>query len=292
MALVSLTVVLSAGCTPSTKPVVVSSVTMSPTPSVTPKPSVTPAPVAASTTPYRSPEDIYLLHNAIYTAGRIQAVPCKLPQIALRTQKQIQQYSTAILDCLQRAWKPLVERADAVYRPATVYTVKQKSRTACGLFAGKYDGFYCAANTGIYIDWQHLVEDRDRDRVWAGVYLQFVMAHEFGHHLQQLLWISTYYDDRWEHTTGAARLEQMRRHELQASCFASAFLGANQQTLDLHGEKLEDYREAAYSGDDDSPGDPPDHGSHKSSTAWAKAAFKAKSPSACNTWTVPAKRVT
>ena len=66
----------------------------------------------------------------------------------------------------------------------------------------------------------------------------------------------------------------------------------NQQTLDLYGERLEAYRDAAYAGDDDAPTVPPDHGSRKSSTAWAQAAFKAKSPSACNTWPVPAKRVT
>jgi hypothetical protein len=212
-----------------------------------------------------------------------------LLQIALQTQKEVQQYANAILDCLQRAWKPMVGRAQAEYFPATVYAVKQKSKTACGMFAGMYDGFYCGTNFGIYLDWHALVEDGDR--VFAGEYLQFTMAHEFGHHVQQLVQISSYYDDRWTAAAGAARLEQMRRHELQASCFASAFLGANQKTLGLSGANLQDYREAAYAGDEDTRGTPRDHGSRKSSTAWAKAAFKAKSPSACNTWQAPAKQV-
>jgi hypothetical protein len=80
-----------------------------------------------------------------------------------------------------------------------------------------------------------------------------------------------------------------RRHELQASCFGAAFIGANQKTLDLRGSKLAHYRWVASLGD--APGVARDHGSDKSNTAWSSAAFKAKSPSACNTWAAPAKRV-
>jgi predicted metalloprotease len=237
-------------------------------------------------------EKIYLLRNKIYSAGQVPAVACELPQIALRTQKAVQRYSNAVLDCLQRAWKPVVGRADVAYFPSAVHAVNQGSKTACGIFGKDDNGFYCPEDSEIYLDWDELVEDPMYDRVWAGVYIQFTMAHEFGHHVQQLVGISTYFDQRWEQATGAAQHEEMRRHELQASCFASAFLGANQQTLDLNGIRFQDYEDAAYSGDDDPPASTPDHGSRKSSTAWAQAAFEAKSPSACNTWAVPAKRVT
>jgi len=287
MALAGLLLVLSAGCTPSAAPAVVLSTAPGPTP-VASRPARV-APTARST--YQSPGDFYLLHNEIYSAGQVPAVPCKLPKIPLQTQKEVQQYANAVLGCLERAWKPVVERADVVYSSTVVYVVDQGWKTGCGIFGKDDEGFYCA-DAGIYLDWDQFTEESPDDRVWAGVYLQFTMAHEFGHHVQQLTGISSYFDDRWSEASGAARLEQMRRHELQASCFASAFLGANQQTLDLYGERLEAYRDAAYAGDDDAPTVPPDHGSRKSSTAWAQAAFKAKSPSACNTWSVPAKRVT
>ena len=38
----------------------------------------------------------------------------------------------------------------------------------------------------------------------------------------------------------AARVAESRRNELQASCFAAAFFGANQETLQVYGERLED----------------------------------------------------
>jgi predicted metalloprotease len=240
---------------------------------------------------YRSPEDIYLLHNKIYSVGKVPAVACSLPDIRLRSQKTVQQYSNAILDCLQRAWKPLVVRADVGFSPSAVYAVNQGSKTACGTFGKDDEGYYCPANSGIYLDWDLLVEDEDYDHTAAQAYLEFTMAHEYGHHVQQLVGISTYFDDRWEHATGAARLEQTRRHELQASCFGSAFLGAHREALDLWGDKLWDYEWSAHTGDDDPPIRERDHGSHKSATAWTDAAFEAKSPAACNTWVAPAKRV-
>ncbi|TDW15478.1 neutral zinc metallopeptidase [Kribbella kalugense] len=311
-ALVGLAVVLSAGCTPSRAPAAASApsattpstTTPSPVaPLVTPTPKPSRAPVAPKTvrarpkateaTPtYRSLEKTYLVRNKIYSAGRVPAVTCELPQIELTTRKEVQQYASAVLGCLQRAWKPVVERSDVAFFPAKVYAVNAGSKTRCGILTKELGGFYCSEGSGIYLDWQQFVEDDAHGREWAGVYLQFTIAHEFGHHVQQLVGISPYFDDRWAEATGAARLEQMRRHELQASCFASAFFGANQQTLDLYYAKLQAYLDAARSGDDDPPATTPDHGSRESSTAWAEAAFKAKSPSACNTWAAPAKRVT
>lgn len=255
--------------------------------------SSTPARAAASSVPaYESVEDVYLLHNKVYSAGQVPAVSCKLPDSPLVTRKDVQLYSVAVLACLERAWKPVVERADVVYEPTKVYVVGDGDRTACGRFgADDADAFYCDDNTDIYLGWQNHVVDEDYGKVWAQTYLQFVMAHEFGHHVQQLVGISGYYDDRWDRTKGAAQLEQTRRHELQATCFAAAFLGANWVTLDLYGERLDAYEDAAYAGDEDDPSAPHDHGSSKSSTYWSDAAFTAKSPEACNTWAAPANRV-
>jgi hypothetical protein len=239
-----------------------------------------------------SPEEVYLLHNAIYAVGKVPAVVCKLPHPALRTQKAVQQFTNAFLDCLQRAWQPLVDGAGVAYIPTKAYAVARNAKTGCGTIGADDDAFYCPQNNDIYLDWRGFVVGGDVDQLWAESYVEFVVAHEFGHHVQQLVGISTYYDARWEAAKGAAQLEQTRRHELQATCFAGAFLGANQKTLDLYGAHLEDYRDAAYVGDEDSKSAPHDHGSRKSATAWSNAAFKAKSPSACNTWVVPANKVT
>lgn len=254
-----------------------------------PKPRV--VPTTSDTPPdLGSLEDGYLLKNDVYAAGQVPAVPCKLPNSALRTKKDVQSYSNAVVECLSRAWKPVVERANVIFVPTTVYTVVQGAKTGCGTFGTEDDAYYCPQNNDIYLDWHNYTADGDR--VWAQTGLQFVLSHEFGHHVQQLVGIMQASDSDLSEATGAPGLEQSRRLELQATCFAAAFLGANQKTLALYGERLEDLHLFAYSGDENAPASPRDHGSRKSSTYWSKGAFKAKSPSACNTWAAPTKRVT
>ncbi|MGZ0148627.1 neutral zinc metallopeptidase [Kribbella sp. WER1] len=251
-------------------------------------------PVVASATPTVtsvSLEETYLLHNKLYSAGQVPAVGCYLPGGPLKTRSDVQRFANAELVCLQRAWKPVVERADVAFYPTALYIVTVGARTACGSFDDDADAFYCPDNSDVYLDWTVFAEADVDDRPYAVASLLFVMAHEFAHHLQQLTGISAYYDDRLDRTTGAASLEQTRRLELQASCLAAAFLGANQQTLNLYDERYEGYEEEASTGDED-VGLDRDHGSRKNNTAWTEAAFSTKSPSACNTWTAPAKRVT
>lgn len=257
---------------------------------MSPKPRVVPRKPLATPT-YSARGQKHLVRNKIYSAGEVPAVACVLPDVALRSQKAVQQYSRAIQDCLQRAWKPVVVRAGVRFGPSAVYAINQGSKTACGTFGTADEGYYCPEDSGIYLDWDVFVEDTRFSHVAAQVYLQATMAHEFGHHVQQLVGISTYYDDRWGEITGPAHLEPMRRHELQASCFGSAFLGANQASLNLYDDRFEWYRWAAQSGDDDSPGRVRDHGSRASNTSWTDAAFAARSPAACNTWVASATSV-
>ncbi|MFD7159783.1 neutral zinc metallopeptidase [Kribbella sp. NPDC059898] len=232
-------------------------------------------PQTPSPTTYTSLEDAYLVHNPLYSAGQVPAVQCNLPDVPLTTRSDVQRSGDAMIVCLERAWKPVVERADLHFLPTDLYVVTVGAGTACGDFDDDSDAFYCADDSGIYVDWAQHVEESPDDRQYASAYLLYVLAHEFGHHLQQLVGIMGYSDDS---------LERGRRLELQASCLAAAFLGANQATLNLYGDRFDAYHDGAGTGDHD-------HGSGKNNKAWSKAAFAAKSPSACNTWAAPAKRV-
>ncbi|MGZ0148628.1 neutral zinc metallopeptidase [Kribbella sp. WER1] len=216
-----------------------------------------------------------LLDNQLYSAGQVPAVACSLPDGPLKTQTDVQRTGDAMVVCLERAWKPVVERADESFSPTTLHVMTVGSQTACGDFDDDTDAFYCSENSDIYLDWTQHVEESPDDRQDVSAYLLFVLAHEFGHHLQQLVGIMAYSDDS---------LEESRRIELQASCLAAAFLGANRDTLNLYDDRFDAYEDGAYSGDYG-------HGSGKNNKFWSKAGFAAKSPSACNTWAAPVKRV-
>src|SRR5207248_2345715 len=136
----------------------------------TPTPARTVVSHAPSVPSYESLENIYLLHNKLYSAGQMPAVSCRLPDSQMQTRKDVQQYSTAVLACLERAWKPVVEQADVVYEPTKVYAVDNSDRTGCGPFGDDADALYCDDNTDIYVSWQNHVVNEDFDKVWAQTY--------------------------------------------------------------------------------------------------------------------------
>lgn len=119
------------------------------------------------------------------------------------------------------------------------------------------------------------------------------LAHEYGHHVQLLtnILISSTSREGWAKTT-AAKLEESRRAELQATCLGAAFLGANKKSLGLGGEKLDTWEfQTKHSGDEYDPKKVRDHGSRKNTWLWAGAAFKTTSPASCNTFTAPPAKV-
>lgn len=231
-----------------------------------------------------------LLRNALYRAGVVPAVSCPLPPGPLATKAALQAYGRQVLVCLERAWEPLVARSSARFRSPGLRAVEVGESTACRRVRDDiYPAFYCSADSTIYFKWKGYAEKRGDIRAFVQNDMILMMAHEYGHHLQEMAGIL---EVKWElsdQKSGAAKLEWTRRSELQASCFAAAFLGANQKALGLYGERLDDMRWRERNGDD--PGSPRDHGSEQSNEAWSSAAFASKTPAACNNWIVPAARV-
>jgi hypothetical protein len=227
----------------------------------------------------------YLVGNKLYSAGRVPAVKCVLPTAALVSKSTLDSYIRAYMGCLDRAWSPLLKRAGHDFRPATLHLVKHNSEGACG--AADSGVFYCRADHGIYIDTAVYLTNGSQQ--WRRVALLYAVSHEYGHHLQMLAGILLNNPEYSQ--TGAVMLESSRRLELQASCFAMTFLGANQQTLNLRGARLR-LLSIGDGGDEDYPKTPRDHGSRKSFRYWEPAGFKAKNPAACNTWAASSSRVT
>ncbi|WBQ04298.1 neutral zinc metallopeptidase [Kribbella sp. CA-293567] len=212
---------------------------------------------------------------------------CKLPAGLLISKVAVDRYAKAFMVCLDKAWAPVVSRAGTTYAPPLLYAVQVGASTACGKFGGEdYLAYYCHDNGAIYFDWQEYADPSGEVSVEAEVELQVLMAHEHGHHLQQLLWITTSFS---EDAVTAAELEESRRLEIQASCFGFAFLGANRTGLGLTGYRkffLDDIDESG-----DEPGETRSHGSPRNNRVWSRAAFASRSPASCNTWAAPAAKV-
>jgi predicted metalloprotease len=263
-------------------------------PSVRPK---EPAPVEPLPSPTVTvtvqpvPDAVRVKQNKLYAAGRLASVRCKEPAVKPTTKAAVLKFYQAVLPCLNQSWAPLVRKAGYEFRAPKLVMFEEQLPSAC---SGRTDlSFYCGGDETITMRWQDDVKNYRRDKSSARVSMLYTLAHEYGHHVQMLTHILISSDSRegWA-TTQAAKLEESRRLELQASCLGAAFLGANKQSLQFTGQKLKVWQfQARHSGDEYNPKKVRDHGSRKNHWLWTGPAFQTANPKSCNTFTAPPAKV-
>ena len=122
------------------------------------------------------------------------------------------------VNSVQRFWKDEFARRGRTYEPATTYFESGQWQTGCGPASTDVGPFYCPADKHVYIDLAFLDELHDRFGATGGSLAQgYVIAHEYGHHVQDLLGTL----DQGANTTGAQGTSV--RTELQADCFAGVW---------------------------------------------------------------------
>jgi len=283
-----------------TEPVAVVSPTSIPTATPTPTPTRTPIPTPTRrSTPGRpAPTDWSnltdpVLHHKLYSAGKVPAVRCALPQPNLTSKAAMVAYAKVLVGCMDKAWAPVVEKSDAVLTPPEVFAYSSKRPAAtpeCSDPPTTSGAFYhWSGLTGkiCFAVERYLGAD---DPVANTIDFQRMIAHEYGHHVQRSVGILTLYTELMHGKSETGQLEVLRRKELQASCLGAAFLGANKAAFRLSGERLEIWRYIVQHVGDEY-GEVRDHGSRKNHGYWSIRAFDSANPASCNTFTAPAKRV-
>lgn len=216
------------------------------------------------------------MRNKLYRVGKVRAVPCVLPEEVARSEVALTSYGRALVDCMNRAWAPLITRSGFGFRPTKIVAIGTGVCTDPPSTA-----FYNSEFETICIDWQSY--GLENAASWRTVQLQVDLSHEYGHHLQLLTGIMDNYD---LNTPSWAELEHERRMELQASCFGSAFLSSHRNAMGFTSWRLNEWEHiATMTGDDNAPTGPHDHGSSNSYSYWNHRGFRSADPASCNTFT-------
>lgn len=117
------------------------------------------------------------------------------------------------------------------YREPTLTIVDGSTSTPCGVASNQVGPFYCPPNEGVYVDptfWQLL---RQQFGASAGNLAQlYVLAHEYGHHIQYITGTMDKYPNN-----GTGATSNGVRMELQADCYAGAWIGAMTEQKDASG---------------------------------------------------------
>jgi uncharacterized protein len=114
-------------------------------------------------------------------------------------------------------WKQIFNQANRTYQEPTLVLFSDAAQSACGYSSAAVGPFYCPGDAKVYLDLSFFAE-LDRRFGAPGDFAQaYVVAHEVGHHVQNLLGI---FDRvRGSQTRGNANALSVRQ-ELQADCFA------------------------------------------------------------------------
>lgn len=226
-----------------------------------------------------------LTGNALYRTGAAPAGHCPEPEITAGSAASAKRYLLPLQQCLTRYWSERFKKAGLDFSAPRVRFITRPQRTAaCGKWPKNVQGLYCHGSRTLV-----LLLDRNVLRDPGDLYLLHLLGHEYGHHVQNRSGIWRAYD-RLPYRSKAEYLEQERRLELQADCFAGAFIGSIWQSLD---RSAADWRELLdvlrESGDEQFK--VRDHGKGRNQAWWTHRGFTAKSPAACNTWSASSSQV-
>lgn len=166
-------------------------------------------------------------------------------------EEELKQFVSVVLAKSEDVWNDVFRQNGRQYREPTLVLFTGQVRSACGMAGAAVGPFYCPGDEKVYIDLSFYDELRRRFSAPGDFAQAYVIAHEVGHHVQNLLDISDRVDAMQRRVTEAEANQLSVRLELQADFFAGVFARhvQNQGMLEA-GDIEEALRAASAVGDD------------------------------------------
>ena len=192
----------------------------------------------------------------------------------------------------ENTWEKLFAAQGQQFRaPKLVFFGQQGGQSGCGAAMSAMGPFYCPSDQGIYLDTGFFDELRTRFGAPGDFAQYYVIAHEFGHHIQTLTGTSEQVQ-RAQRRAGQREGNALSvRLELQADCYAGVWAAQNRDRLEP-GDVEEGMRAAQAIGDDTLQREAqgrvvPDsftHGSSAQRQEWLRRGMQSGDPAVCDTF--------
>lgn len=206
-------------------------------------------------------------------------------------QDELGEFATVVLASTEDTWHDLFARQGRTYREPTLVLFDDAVRSACGLQGSAVGPFYCPADGQVYLDLSFFHQLERRFGAPGDFAQAYVIAHEVGHHVQNLLGISAEVR-RAQQGVGAERANELSvGMELMADCLAGVW-GYHAREMLEPGDVEEGMRAAAAIGDDalqrhaEGRVRPESwtHGSSRQRQEWLRRGLSTGDPDACDTF--------
>jgi len=221
------------------------------------------------------------------------------PRQAGAPSDEMGKFVAAVLGSTEATWKVVFEKAGETYRPPRLVMFSGATRSGCGFAQSAMGPFYCPPSREVYLDTSFFNDLERRFRGCSGNACQFaqayVIAHEVGHHVQNMLGILPRVQQAQRAAGSEAERNQLQvRVELQADCFAGVWahqaeqkwkvlqpgdIEAAMQTAAAIGDDMLQKRSQGYVVPDSFT-----HGSSAQRQRWFMTGFKEGTVAACNTF--------
>ncbi|WP_332671042.1 KPN_02809 family neutral zinc metallopeptidase [Aromatoleum sp.] len=211
---------------------------------------------------------------------------------------ELARFASMVLADTEDTWGPIFESAGGQYREPRMVLFTGATRSACGVGQAEMGPFYCPADQKVYLDLSFFDELHSRFAAPGDFAQAYVIAHEVGHHVQNLLGIS----ERVQQARGRVSEREANalsvRLELQADCLAGVWghhADRTRQILET-GDVEEALGAASAIGDDRLQKEVqgralPDsftHGSSAQRTRWFRTGLERGDLRACDTFSAGA----
>jgi hypothetical protein len=235
----------------------------------------------------------------LFDGGSTAAVPTQssgevgAPVSETASEAESRELSTWVLNNAQARWAQLLPQAfNQQYRDARLVFFRQVVQSGCGTAQSAMGPFYCPLDERAYIDLGFYDELRERFGAPGDFAQAYVLAHEIGHHVQNVLGTSNRVRELQERRRDQANALSVRL-ELQADCFAGVWANGIRAEGRLDpGDVEEGLGAAAAVGDDrlqrQSAGsvNPESftHGTSEQRMTWFRRGFENGDPRNCDTF--------
>jgi hypothetical protein len=201
-----------------------------------------------------------------------------------------------VLGETEDAWNGIFAAAGERYVEPKLVLFRGGVESACGMASAATGPFYCPSDQKVYLDTAFFDEMRDRFQA-AGDFAQaYVIAHEIGHHVQNLTGVLPRFNRQRQSMSESEANAMSVRVELQADCYAGIWGRYTDQKGILESGDIDEALNAAHQIGDDalqkrSQGyvvpDSFTHGTSEQRAKWFRRGFDTGKVSACDTFSGP-----